>query len=128
MAMLRSLLSPGAILVGQGIHKDVQWLQLAEGVDYHSLINLADVFRVWNPTRNTYTFFSQDHCAKVWLGFPERSNHDAITDAVISMRLFQTYRQIQWDPHHLYMMQQATLHAPRIPGFSSMNPVLDGCW
>ena len=32
LAMLRSHLSPNAVLVGQNILKDVQWLQLAEGV------------------------------------------------------------------------------------------------
>jgi len=42
-------------LVGQKIHNGVQWLQLAEGVDYHSLIDLSGLFRVWNPARNEYT-------------------------------------------------------------------------
>lgn len=127
MAELRNCLPPNAILVGQSIHKDVQWLQLADGVDYGSMINLARLFRVWNPTRASYTNFSQDHCAKVWLGMGERSCHDALTDATISMSLFNMYRQVQLYPPQMIEMQQRTLNAPRVPGFSKLHPVIDGC-
>ena len=128
LALLRSYLSPNAILVGQSILKDVAWLQLAEGVDYHSVIDLSGLFRVWNPARGEYTSFSQDHCAKVWIGVGERTSHNAMTDAAISMSLFNAYRTVQWDPARLYQMQAATLAAPRVPGFSATNPVIDGCW
>lgn len=128
MAHLRAHLTPNAILVGQSIQKDVQWLQLAEGVDYASMIDLGTLFRVWNPMRAEYTGFSQDHYAKVWLGIENRTQHNAITDATISMNLFNSYRSVQWDPARLYQMQQATLTATRVPGFSSLHPVIDGCW
>lgn len=128
MAYLRSHLSPNAILVGQSIQKDVQWLQLAEGVDYHSLIDLSGLFRVWNPARGEYTNFSQDHCAKVWIGVGDRTQHNAITDAAISMSLFNAYRTVQWDAGRLMELQMATLAAPRVPGFSALHPVVDGCW
>lgn len=68
MAHLRALLPPNAILVGQSIQKDIQWLQLVKGMDYADLIDLSTLFRVWNPQRNEFTIFSQDHCAKVWIG------------------------------------------------------------
>ena len=90
---------PNAILVGQSILKDVQWLQLAEGVDYFSLIDLSALFRVWNQQRGEYTNFSQDHCAKVWIGVGERAHHNAIEDAAISMSLFNAYRMVQWEPN-----------------------------
>jgi RNA exonuclease 4 len=128
LALLRAHLPPSAILVGQNILKDVQWLQLAEGVDYFSLIDLSALFRVWNPMRGEYTSFSQDHCAKVWIGMGERAHHNAIEDAAISMSLFNAYRIAQWDPSRLYTLQMATLTAPRTPGFSALNPVIDGCW
>lgn len=127
LAHLRAHLSPNAILVGQSIQKDVQWLQLAEGVDYFSLIDISGLFRVWNPTRNEFTNFSQDHCAKVWMGIESRPQHNAVTDAAISMSLFNAYRTVQWDLPRLYQMQQATLAANRVPGFSSLHPVVDGC-
>lgn len=127
LIMLRAALPPNAILVGQNILKDVQWLQLAEGVDYHSLIDLAGLFRVWNPMRAEYTSFSQDHCAKVWIGVMNRMHHNAIEDAAISMSLFNAYTMVQYDPMRLYQLQLATITAPRTPGFSSMYPVVDGC-
>jgi RNA exonuclease 4 len=128
LAALRANIPPSAILVGQNILKDVQWLQLAEGVDYFSLVDISALFRVWSPTRGEYTTFSQDHCSKVWLGAPERAHHNAIEDACISMALFNTYRSVQWDPVRLRQLQNATLAAPRIPGFSSRYPVVDNCW
>lgn len=127
MVHLRAHLSPNAILVGQSIQKDVQWLQLAEGVDFHSLIDLSGLFRVWNPMRNEFTNFSQDHCAKVWIGVGERAHHNALVDSAISMSLFNAYRTVQWDPIKLFEMQRATLEAERIPGFSAKFPVIDGC-
>lgn len=51
LALLRAHLPPNAILVGQNIQKDVQWLQLAEGVDYFSLVDISGLFRIWNPQR-----------------------------------------------------------------------------
>ncbi len=128
MAHLRAHLSPNAILVGQNILKDIQWLQLAEGVDFHSVIDLAGLFRVWNPSRGEYTSFSQDHCAKVWIGVGDRPQHNAVTDAAISMSLFNAYRTVQWDTHRLHQMQKATLEAERVPSFSANHPVIDGCW
>jgi RNA exonuclease 4 len=127
LALLRAYLSPDAILVGQNILKDVQWLQLAEGIDYRQLIDLSALLRVWNVGRGEYTTFSQDHCAKVWLGIGEREHHNAVEDAMISMSLFNTYRFVQWDANRLYQLQQATLAAPKIPGFSAKHPVIDGC-
>ena len=65
LALLRAHLPPNAILVGQSILKDVQWLQLAEGVDYYSLIDLSALFRVWNQQRGEYEFFSRSLCQGV---------------------------------------------------------------
>jgi hypothetical protein len=75
-----------------------------------------------------YTSFSQDHCAKVWLGIEPRPNHNAVEDAVISISLFNAYRSVQWDPQRMHQMRMAMLAAPRIPGFSSRYPVIDNCW
>jgi RNA exonuclease 4 len=127
LAVLRSHLSPNAVLVGQNILKDVQWLQLAEGVDYGALIDLAALFRCWNPVRGEYTGFSQDHCAKAWLGVGDRPNHDALSDSVISMSLFNAYRSVQKNPEQLFQLQQATMNTPRVPGFSATHPTVDGC-
>ncbi len=41
MAALRENLPKSAILVGQNIRKDVEWLGLKEGVDFESLMDLV---------------------------------------------------------------------------------------
>jgi hypothetical protein len=128
LAALRAAIPPTAILIGQNILKDIEWLQLTEGVDYFSLIDIAGLFRIWNPTRGEYTSFGQDHCAKVWMGIEQRQHHNALEDASIAMSLFNTYRMVQMNPPALYHMQMQTLNSPRIPGFSSRFPVVDGCW
>ena len=98
IASLTASLPPNAVLVGQNILKDVEWLGLVEGkvharvhVHVHvlctcmcltraaccacagaqhfgSMIDLAALLRVWNPRFGSYTFFGQDHYAAVWLG------------------------------------------------------------
>jgi len=127
MAALRANLPPNAIIVGQNILKDVQWLDLLEGQDFASLVDLSALLQVWNAERGAYTGFGQDHCAKVWLGIQDRPNHDALADATISMMLFNAYRNVQGNPMQLQQLQQATLHAPRTPGFSASHPTVDGC-
>ena len=127
LVTLRSHLPPNAILVGQNIKKDVEWLQLVEGLDFASMIDLSALFRVWNPVKKSFTVFSQDHTAKVWLSWPDRTQHDAVSDACISVALFNTYRSVQWNPARLYEMQMAMIQTPRQPSFSAMNPTVDGC-
>jgi RNA exonuclease 4 len=109
LVTLRSHLPPNAILVGQNIKKDVDWLQLVEGLDFSAMIDLSALFRVWNPSRGSFTNFSQDHAAKVWLGMPERTHHDAYSDACISIALFNAYRSVQWNPmQHMQVINNAT--------------------
>lgn len=68
-----------------------------------------------------------DHCAKAWLGL-DRKTHEAVEDAIVTMSLFNAYRHVQWFPMQLMEFQQRTLNSQRIPGFSSVHPVIDGCW
>lgn len=127
MAILRAHIPPNAVLIGHNIQSDIRHLQLAEGVDYHSLIDISLLFRIWDSNRGNYVRFSQDHCAAVWLGMSPRSVRDAVTDAAISMALFHSYRSNQSDINRIRHMQSLTWSAPRIPGFSSLFPVVDGC-
>jgi hypothetical protein len=80
------------LIVGHSIQKDIQWLQLVQGIDFHSFLNLSDLFRVWNPSRGIFTNFSLDHCASVWMSLENRPHHQASEDAIISMSLFNANR------------------------------------
>lgn len=44
MQHVRAALPPHAVLVGQNIAKDVEWLRLEEGKDFTSLVDLAGVW------------------------------------------------------------------------------------
>lgn len=127
LSVLRSFLTPEAVIIGQNISKDMHWLGLKEGTDFASLIDLSAVFRVWNRKRNSWTIFSQDHIAKVWLNVIDRPSHDALDDALLSMGLFNAYRQVQWDQQRLHYMQMMTLSAPMTPSFASRQGSIEGC-
>lgn len=44
--MIEQCLGPDTVIVGQNPQGDVDWLNLKEGIDYHSLIDLSVVFEV----------------------------------------------------------------------------------
>ena len=59
-------------------------------------VDLAGLYRVWNPRFKTWSVFGQDHVAQVLLGWgPSQTGHNAVEDAVKSMRLFNYYRMLQ---------------------------------
>ena len=64
-----------------------------------SLVDLTGVFRVWNPRFKSWSVFSQDHLARVLLDWgPDATGHNAVLDAVKSVRLFNLYSQLQASP------------------------------
>ena len=124
---VRSCLSPGTVIVGQNILKDIQWLGLVEGVDFGSMVDLAALFRVWNHKKNSFTNFSQDHVAKVWLGIGDRTTHNALEDSHISISLFNAYRKVQNDRNQLLYYQNLTFTAERESSFAFREGSIDGC-
>jgi hypothetical protein len=52
MTQLRQALPKDAVLVGQNIMKDVEWLGLQRGVDFGGMLDLAGLLRCWNPVHN----------------------------------------------------------------------------
>jgi len=78
ISILKSTLPRDAILVGQNISKDVEWLGLKEGTDFGELRDLTGLFRVHNPKYNTSSVFSQDHLAKYLLDWDISGAHDAV--------------------------------------------------
>ena len=129
VALLRQWLPQGAVLVGQNILKDVEWLGLKEGVDFAGVIDLAGLLRAWNARYGGFTVFSQDHCAKVLLGWDvDAATHDAAWDAVKSVRLFNYYHAVmaQGGPAAWEQAQAALLAAPPTESFAKRNPTYEG--
>eukprot|EP00877_Chromochloris_zofingiensis_P010215 jgi/Chrzof1/5447/Cz16g03130.t1 len=127
VATLKSCLPRTAVLVGQNILKDVQWLDLKEGVDFESCMDLAGLYRVWNPKYNSYSVFSQDHLAKVLLGWDvDNAQHNAVHDAIKSIQLFNYYQQLQADQQQWQQAQEALLTVPPTSSFARRNPTYEG--
>jgi DNA polymerase III alpha subunit (gram-positive type) len=127
ISTLRAHLPPDAVLVGQNIGKDVEWLNLRQGKDFESMMDLAGMYRTWNDKYKTWSIFGQDHVAKVLLGWDnEGVAHDAVTDAVKSIRLFNHHQQLQQTPGAFEAAQQALLATPPAPSFAKRNPIFDG--
>jgi hypothetical protein len=128
MARLRKNLPRDAILVGQNIAKDVEWLCLKEGEDFASMIDLAALFRVWSDRHQSFTYFGQDHVAACLLGEGnEGAAHNAVTDAMKSMRLFNMYVDVSRNPEKLAEMQRRLIETPPSPSFAKRFPSFEGC-
>jgi RNA exonuclease 4 len=127
LAQLRACLPNTAVLVGQNILQDVQWLGLREGADYASCMDLAGLYRIWNPQYNRATVYSQDHLVKVLLGWDlSNMQHNAALDALKSVKLFNLYQQMQADQPAWEAAKQALLDAPPTLSFARQNPSYEG--
>lgn len=40
------------MLVGQNVSHDTKWLEMQEGRDYRSIVDLGGLFRAWNTRYN----------------------------------------------------------------------------
>jgi len=129
MATLRQHLPATAVLVGMNILKDVEWLGLVQGVDFAGMIDLAALLRPWNPRFGSYSYFSQDHYAKVWVGVDrtEADAHDAVADAVLSMQLCTSYMAVMHDPAAVASMGEKVLATRPKASFAKLNPEYEGC-
>ena len=58
---VKALLGRDAVLVGQSVKSDVQWMKLEQGRDYASTVELGDLFKTYNPRYGNYSSFSLAH-------------------------------------------------------------------
>jgi len=126
METLKKALPKNAILVGQNILQDVQWLDLKEGTDFGGLMDLAGVWRVYNEKYRGYSYFSLQHEVKALLNLSQSGPHNAVTDAILSVRLYNLYLSIKNDTSQLKQAHQLLLETPMDPSFAKLNPVHDG--
>eukprot|EP00878_Enallax_costatus_P044146 GHUV01052401.1.p1 GENE.GHUV01052401.1~~GHUV01052401.1.p1 ORF type:complete len:108 (-),score=33.05 GHUV01052401.1:244-567(-) len=90
-------------------------------------MDLAGLYRIWNPRYNSFSVFSQDHLAKVLLGWDlENMQHNAAFDAMKSIKLFNLHQQLQQNGQQWQQAQQALLDAPPTLSFARQNPTYEG--
>jgi len=124
---LRLHLPSSAILVGQSIRNDVEWLELEESIDFDSMVDLAGLYKVWNCHFGSYTIFSLEHLSNVILGMPPNGfPHNAVDDAIKSIRLFNYYRQFGHDIKIWEMNKRALLKSPSPASFARRYPNFEG--
>jgi RNA exonuclease 4 len=58
---VKAILGPDVVLVGQGLKSDIKWLQLEQGKDYDSVVDLAQMFKTYNSRYGNYSYFSLSH-------------------------------------------------------------------
>ena len=58
---VKALLGPDVVLVGQGTKSDIKWLQLEQGKDYDSVVDLGQMFKTYNSRYGNYSYFSLSH-------------------------------------------------------------------
>ena len=95
----------------------------------YSHMHQAGLYRCWNPKFNSWSVFGQDHVAKVLLGMGSADGqgcHNAVDDAIKSMRLFNYYNRLKASPGALEGAQQALLAVPPEPSFARTHPTYEG--
>lgn len=123
---VKTHLPKSAILVGQNISKDVEWLGLKDGEDFGQLMDLTGLFRIYNPKYKSYSVFSQDHLAKTLLQWDISETHDAVGDAIKSVRLFNLHQSVQSNPDAWKHICDKLLESSPEPSFAKKNPSFEG--
>lgn len=65
---MKQVLGADCVLVGQSVMSDVAWMELKEGVDFHSIGELSTAFGVFQQRYNCWSYFSLEHEALYLLG------------------------------------------------------------
>jgi len=127
LVLVREALPRTAVVVGQGVLKDVEeWLALERGRDYEDLIDLTGIWRVWNEKFKSWSVFSQDHLVRCLLGTTVDATHDAAGDCVKSVRLYRHYLSVKDDAEALKREQDKLLAVAPEPSFSRRFPSFEG--
>jgi len=122
----KRVIPPSAVLVGQNILKDVQWLRLEEGADFSSMLDLAGLFATRHPQFKSLTFFSLAHEAKALLALDQAEMHHPAVDAGLSIRLYDLYLHLQQHPAEMERARALLLQTPVEGAFNKKFPVYEG--
>ena len=80
------------LLVGNGIQNDITWLELVKGEDFSDCVDLAEMFKAWNPKYGQFNKYSLAHLCKQLLGATIADTHCPKEDAVLSIRLYNRFK------------------------------------
>ena len=127
--IIKSELPTNAVIIGQNITMDLQWLQLKHNEDFKTFIDLRDIWRSWSEYYKSYTHYSLTHQAKCILNDinADKQKHSASYDAITTMKLFQYYLWCRYYNMQLFHNKINILQTTKIePSFSKKNPIFEG--
>lgn len=86
---VKDFLRENAVIVGQKPDGDLIWLDLQKGVDFAVTLDLAEVFKGFNPRYGNETYHNLQHEARVLLNKQAPAGaHDPCWDATVSVELY----------------------------------------
>lgn len=124
--MCKEAIPVGAVLVGQNVLKDVEWLQLTDGEDFDSMRDLGGLWAVPNPQYRNTTSFSLGHEARALLAIHQHEQHHPAVDAWLSIKLYQLHTLLMQHPAEMERARHLLLNTPLEASFAKKNPVYDG--
>jgi len=123
--ILKASLSPDVVLVGHNAKTDIEVLGLKKGKHYRTILDLNELWQVWNPTYQIYTRFSFHHLLRIVLNGPYELT--LVSRAVNCVRLWNYYVQCRRPGHEwrLSMLRREIIESPRVNRFGRVK-TLDG--
>ena len=127
--IIKSELPTNAVLIGQNISMDLEWLGFKQGEDFREFIDLRDIWRSWHSYYKAYTHYSLTHQAKCILNYgnSDKQKHSASIDAITTMKLFQYYLWCRWYNmqtfHNKINLLKNTIQEP---AFAKKYPMFEG--
>jgi len=124
--LISEVLCPDAVLVGHRLKRDVKALGLKKGKHYHKIVNVNEVWRVWNPNFQMYTRFPIDHLIKTVLNVPYEAN--AASLAVNCMQLWKYYLWCRTPSQEwrLLLLSRQIVEYPRMESYAARVRSLEG--
>ena len=94
--LLKQHLPKEAILVGQKIDHDIEWMRLTKGTDFQDSVDISEVFKGWNSKYQHMTYHSllheAQHVLKISTIDPSKE-HDPTMDATLSIQLWNKVKE-----------------------------------
>jgi RNA exonuclease 4 len=93
-ALRKIFCGKSTVIIGQSPQIDIEWMNLQKGVDFARSIDIAKVFRAWDPRYNNWRHFSLAETTYGLLNERiQETFHSSIVDAQKSMQLFLRFGQ-----------------------------------
>ena len=130
---LKQVLPKDAIVVGQSIQHDIDWISLVKGEDFADAYDISSLFATMVSNQNGRSRvirFSLRHEVLHLRGFEgagtdiQAGAHSPVTDALFSLRLYHTF--VNKGAADMAVARQTLLTAPRTQPFWRTTPYLDG--